>query len=74
MNNNTIPRNINMQNMNPDPINKLIGKIVIVEADYRFAARLIAVVGPELWFESKRGAVWMRNRSDIQNICLGTQV
>jgi hypothetical protein len=74
MNNNTIPRNINMQNMNPDPINKLIGKIVIVEADYRFAARLIAVVGPELWFESKRGAVWMRSRNDIQNICLGTQV
>lgn len=65
-----------MNNMNPnfDPISKLVGKIVIVEADYRFAARLIAVRNNELWFESKRGAVWMRNRNDIQNICLGTQV
>jgi hypothetical protein len=66
-----------MNNINPnfDPISKLVGKIIIVENnEKRFAARLIAALGNELWFESKRGAVWMQNRNDIQNICLGTQV
>jgi hypothetical protein len=59
-----------------DPISKIVGKIIIVDDNYgkRFAARLIAANGNELWFESKRGTVWMRNRNDIQNICLGTQV
>jgi len=59
-----------------DPISKLVGKIIIVDDIYgkRFAARLIAANGNELWFESKRGTVWMQNRNDIQNICLGTQV
>lgn len=58
-----------------DPISLLLGKITIVETpSNRFAARLIAILGNELWFESKRGTRWMQNRSDIQNICLGTQV
>ena len=63
--------------MNPnfDPISDLVGKIIIVETpENRFAARLIAALGNELWFESKRGTRWMKNRSEIRNICLGTQV
>jgi hypothetical protein len=59
----------------PDPISSLLGKIAIVETpDKRFAARLIAVNDTELWFESKRGARWMHNRSEIKSICLGKQV
>lgn len=60
---------------NFDPISELVGKIIIAEtSENRFAARLIAILGNELWFESKRGARWMKNRREIQNICLGTQV
>jgi hypothetical protein len=66
---------MNSKTGNFDPISDLIGNITIVETpSNRFAARLIAVLGNELWFESKRGARWMQNRNDIQNICLGTQV
>ena len=59
----------------PDPISLLLGKITIVETpDRRFAARLIFANDTELWIESKRGARWMHNRSDILKICLGKQV
>ena len=60
---------------NFDPISDLVGKIIIAEtSENRFAARLIAILGNELWFESRMGARWMKNRREIQNICLGTQV
>jgi hypothetical protein len=58
-----------------DPIESTIGTIVIVQTtEKRFAARLIALKGDELWFESKRGARWMYNRSDILGIFPGKQV
>jgi hypothetical protein len=58
-----------------DPIVDSIGTIVIVQTtEKRFAARLIALKGDELWFESKRGARWMHNRSDIIGIFPGKQV
>ena len=58
-----------------DPINNLIGKIVIVEtAGKRFAARLIAVNGDELWFEDRTGRQWMNSRSAMQSIAVGKQI
>ena len=50
-----------MNNINPnfDPISKLVGKIIIVENnEKRFAARLIAALGNELWFEGRNGRRW----------------
>ena len=58
-----------------DPINSLIGKIVIVETSgKRFAARLIAVNGDELWFEDRTGRQWMNSRSAMQSIVVGKQI
>ena len=58
-----------------DPINNLIGKIVIVEtAGKRFAARLIVINGDELWFEDRTGRQWMNSRSAMQSIAVGKQI
>jgi len=58
-----------------DPINSLIGKIVIVEtSEKRFAARLIASNGDELWFEDRTGRQWMNSRSAMQSIVIGKQI
>lgn len=58
-----------------DPINNLVGKIVIVEtSEKRFAARLIAVNGDELWFEDRTGRQWMNSRLAMQSIAVGKQI
>jgi hypothetical protein len=58
-----------------DPLSKDLGTIVVVEtADDRFAARLIAIQGNELWFESKKGKHWMKSRTEIISIRPGLQV
>jgi hypothetical protein len=58
-----------------DPINNLVGKIVIAETlEKRFAARLIAVNGDELWFEDRTGRQWMNSRSAMQSIVVGKQI
>lgn len=58
-----------------DPINSLIGKIVIAEtSEKRFAARLIVINGDELWFEDRTGRQWMNSRSAMQSIVAGKQI
>jgi hypothetical protein len=58
-----------------DPINSLIGKIIIAEtSEKRFAARLIAVNGEELWFEDRTGRQWMNSRSAVKSIVVGKQM
>lgn len=54
-----------------DPLESLVGKLVKVYLRGKgpnFAARFIALKGPELWFESKRGLRWMANRETIKTI------
>jgi hypothetical protein len=66
--------NNNKVNDNFDPINDWIGQIVIVEnVDKRYAAKLIAINGNELWFESKIKARWMQARSEIKYLGLAVR-
>lgn len=58
-----------------DPIYDYLGKILIsVDSKGKFAGRLIAIIGNELWFEGKDGRRWMQNRNEIKTLRLGKQV
>jgi hypothetical protein len=52
-----------------DPISDIIGKIcIVITTKNQFAAKLISIRCPEIWFENKRGLKWMVYRQNILEV------